>query len=157
MVTHSWGKHQLSQLSKWRSTHQSLAFASPQNVSCLRAGEVAALWYVPSAPWRTLPPSPKKLCPTVKPKGLQHPTYSGTAPKSGTARASAAKILQYSRLEFWILHSWRFKQESQGPVPPCANQPATKPWDPPPGKASLGPAPSCSPVPAVKGQVSGKL
>lgn len=31
-------------------------------------------------------------------------TYSGTSPKPGAARASAAKILQYSRLMFWILH-----------------------------------------------------
>lgn len=29
-------------------------------------------------------------------------TYSGTSPKPGAARASAAKILQYSRLMFWI-------------------------------------------------------
>lgn len=31
-------------------------------------------------------------------------TYSGTSPKPGAARASAAKILQYSLLMFWILH-----------------------------------------------------
>lgn len=32
-------------------------------------------------------------------------TYSGTSPKPDAARASAAKILQYSRLMFWILHT----------------------------------------------------
>lgn len=71
-------------------------------------------------------PRPVMLCFTVKPAELQHRTYSGTVPKPGTARASAAKILQYSRLEFWILHSWRFKQESQGPVLLSVNKPTPK-------------------------------
>lgn len=44
-------------------------------------------------------------------------TYSGTSPKPGAARASAAKILQYSRLMFWILHPYgleKSKSHQQG-------------------------------------------
>ena len=41
-------------------------------------------------------------------------TYSGTSPKPGAARASAAKILQYSRLMFWILHPCGLKRTNSG-------------------------------------------
>ena len=47
-------------------------------------------------------------------------TYSGTSPKPGAARASAAKILQYSRLMFWILHPCGLKgtnSDQQGSIP----------------------------------------
>lgn len=37
-------------------------------------------------------------------------TYSGTSPKWGAARASAAKILQYSRLIFWILQPCGYRK-----------------------------------------------
>lgn len=122
-----WGQHQLASsptaasgdsqhgLQPWLlpSPPISLPFEGGRRVSCPSG--------CPQHPRGTLPPSPRMLCRDVKPAEPQHLTYSGTAPKSGTARASAAKILQYSRLEFWILHSWRCKQKSQGPVPSCIN------------------------------------
>lgn len=37
-------------------------------------------------------------------------THSGTSPKPEAARASAAKILQYSRLMFWILHPYGLEE-----------------------------------------------
>lgn len=40
--------------------------------------------------------------------------YSGTSPKPGAAWASAAKILQYSRLMFWILHPCAVKRTNAG-------------------------------------------
>lgn len=94
-------------------------------------GVECTVFGMPHHPQGIFPPPPAMLCQGIKPVELQHITYSGTAPKSGMARASAAKILQYSRLEFWTLHSWKCKQKSQEPVPSCTN-------------ASLGPLPSVS-------------
>lgn len=146
----------LSHCSTWRYAQRSatLAFASPAILLLCEGGRRARCpWGCPQHPRGTLPPSPRTLCQDVKPVEPQHLTYSGTAPKSGTARASAAKILQYSRLEFWILHSWRFKQKSQRSALSRTN-------------ASLGP-PAWPGIPwdtarcflllAVKGQVMGKL
>lgn len=36
-------------------------------------------------------------------------TYSSEKPKFSITLASAAKILQYSRIMFWTLHSWQHK------------------------------------------------
>lgn len=122
----------LSLLCNWRFTPWSatLTFAFLP-ISLLFVGVECTAFGMPHHPQGIFPPSPAMLCQGIKPVKLQHITYSGTAPKSGTARASAAKILQYSRLEFWTLHSWKYKQKSQEPVPSYTN-------------ASLGPLPIVS-------------
>lgn len=111
---------ELSLLCKWRFTPRSatLTFAFLP-VSLLFVGLKCTAFGMPQHPQGIFPPASAMLCQGIKPVELQHITYSGTAPKSGTARASAAKILQYSRLEFWTLHSWKCKQKSQEPVPSC--------------------------------------